>query len=177
MSPVCNPTVRIVLAVVRRDLTALVEAITELNGPASASGAVGADASIPMSVALPRSCLPEVLGGAEAGGSELAIINIPVLKVPVPVEVRSDQANSCFMPRANTSTNDVVFMRTALCGNHPSRLCCRLQDRHQRWRFQEYNQVLVPDSRGDGQERLRIRNHYLLARGGLYTLFESGVGP
>ena len=48
----------------------------------------------------------------------------PVLKVPVPVEVRSDQqVISCFMPRANTSINDVVFMRTALCcGHHPSRL-------------------------------------------------------
>ena len=46
MSPVCNPTVGIVLAVDRRDLTALVEAITELNGPASASvGAVGAGTS------------------------------------------------------------------------------------------------------------------------------------
>ena len=35
---------------------------------------------------------------------------IPVWKVPVPVEVCSDQAISSFMLRANTSTNDVVFM-------------------------------------------------------------------
>ena len=111
ISPVCKPIVRIVLEPDRRNLTALVSAVTVLDWLASGSGAFGADDSIPMVVAAPSSRLPGVPDAAEAGG--LSIINIPMSTVSV--KVRSDQAVSCCMARANTSINDLVFMRTALC--------------------------------------------------------------